>query len=44
MRKLVENLKIDFKIKEDKATIKCIVLKDKNDVLKIAGHIQEVEL
>lgn len=44
MRKLVENLKIDFKIKEDKATIKCIVLKDKKDVLKIAGHIQEVEL
>ena len=44
MRKLVENLGIDYKVFEDKKTVKCIVLKDKKDVLKIAGHIQEVEL
>lgn len=44
MVQLVEDLNIEHTIFKDKATVKCIVLKDKKDVLKIAGHIQEVEL
>ena len=44
MVQLVEKLNIDYNIFIDKPTMKCIVLKDKNDVLKIAGHIQEVKL
>lgn len=44
MTSLVGKLGIIFKISEDNAFLKCIVLKDKNDVLKIASHIQEVKL
>lgn len=44
MVQLVEDLNIEHTIFKDKATVKCIVLKDPKDVLKIASHIQEVEL
>lgn len=44
MVQLVENLNIEHTIFRDKATVKCIVLKNQEDILKIANHIQEVEL
>ena len=44
MVQLVKDLNIEHTIFKDKATVKCIVLKDPKDVLKIASHIQEVEL
>ena len=44
MVQLVEKLGIDYSIFVDKPSIKCIVLKNQEDVLKIAGHIQEVKL
>ena len=44
METLTEKLGIPFKVYKDNAFFKCIVLKDKWDILKIAEHIQEVEL
>ena len=44
MQNLVEKLGITHKIYKDNAFMKCIILKDKQDILKIANHIREVEL
>ena len=44
MEELVQKLGIEHSIFKDKATVKCIVLKKPEDVLKIASHIKEVKL
>ena len=44
MVKLVEKLEIPHKTWKDNAYLKCIILQNPEDVLKIASHIQEVEL
>ena len=44
MVELVKELEIEHMISTDNAFLKCIILKNPEDVLKIAGHIQEVKL
>jgi len=44
MRTLVESLDIPHTTTKDNAYLHCIILKNSEDILKIASHIQEVKL